>query len=172
MNRSRRTWIVVIFSVGAAGLFVAAGVVMFPHVMKYFIAAKEIHRMTSYHDFVISGNIVDEQGDPIKGVYIGGSTSKEIQMGFDSITGVIPTNQLTGSSFKFEFKQYSRIYLDIFCEGYRDKKIDFASGGRFENMVIILHRKTSDHDWEPPDIESHPSPTSQVIELNPATNPS
>lgn len=111
---------------------------------------KGFSNLTVYHDFVISGKVVDENGNPFDGVKVEATTGRNIKAGFESETKSLPAIN-ANPSFKFEFDQYSDVLLTFFAKGYRTKSLDFIGGGKHEGMTIVLKPLTGDPDKDGPE---------------------
>jgi hypothetical protein len=105
------------------------------------IVASRVGR-SAYHDFVISGTVVDDSGRPIDGFKIQLITSRSRNFGTDSGTQYQYVD-VASSEFHIERSDYSGIRLGFMKQGYAYQYLDFSTGGVYTNQRIVLQRDKS-----------------------------
>ena len=95
-----------------------------------------------YHDFVISGAVVDENGRPIDGCKIDVLTRRLKAFGTASDDSQQYVD-VASSEFRIQRDGYSGIRLGFIKEGYAYQYLDVINGGAYNDQRIVLQRAKS-----------------------------
>jgi hypothetical protein len=113
-----------------------------------------LYELTRYEDFVIEGQITQEDGQPLDFATIEVCTSRLKKAGTDSDSETQYVH-LKDSHFRVERSGYSSVELCFFHDGYEYQRLDFSKGGVHDNVKVVMRRKS------PKPAASGPSPATR-----------
>jgi hypothetical protein len=101
----------------------------------------DLYEHTRYQDFIIEGQITQEDGQPLDFATIEVVTIRLKKAGTDSDRETQYVN-LKDSHFRVERRGCSSVRLYFFRDGYQYQYMDFSKGGVHDNVKVVMRRES------------------------------
>jgi hypothetical protein len=101
-----------------------------------------------YDDFAISGDVVDEQGNPLDDVKVSVTGGRFIKFGVE--TKYDQRFARVSRRFRFDERRYSTVSIVFFKAEFQDQELYFTSGGEHTGLRVVLKRGSGPASYPAP----------------------
>jgi hypothetical protein len=95
--------------------------------------------LQNHRDFVVSGVVVDDDGEPLDGVTVSVNKGRRKKAGFE--TEYAQRYQKVSRTFEFRETGAAMLLLEFLKPGYEPARFETQEGGEHAGMRIVLHKK-------------------------------